>query len=307
MMNISSELRNSNFYSFLIRIIRIYYITLRVKEIILLGGITIIGLAFQTSEFITPVFYKWILITLSSYTLLGHAFLFNDWSGYDYDKKDENKKNRPLIKGEISLIEVKILSIILFIISLSLVYAVSTISFIIVIAITILNYLYSGRRFFLKSVVVISTIIHGLGASLGFLLGYTFSGTLDLEGIYLAIYFGILYSAGHLNHEILDFESDKKSGISTNANIIGKRKSFISSFILFSVSYLYISFLALSNILPLTLTIGAAVSYPVYAYFFLRTSRSSLDYKAMIWFRQKYRIIFLLWGIFMFTIIAVNK
>jgi len=307
-MNISiRELKNLNFTSILIRRAQIYYKGLRVKEIILIGGITFIGLVFNTNLFIPKIFLKWILIMLSSYSLLSHAFLSNDWSGYYYDKYDVNKKNRPLIKGEMSLTEVRILSLILLVISLILAATVSYISLIIVAAIVILNYLYSGRKVFLKSVSVISTIIHGLGASLGFLLGYTYNGTLDLRGIYFAFYFGIVYSAGHLNHEILDFDSDKKSGISTNANVVGKRKTFISSFILFSLSFLYIILLALNNILPLTLILGFIITYPIYTYFFLKTFRSSLDYKAMIWFRQKYRIIFLLWGIFMAIIIVFNK
>jgi 4-hydroxybenzoate polyprenyltransferase len=185
---------------------------------------------------------------------------------------------------------------------------VSYLSLFIVAGIAVLNYLYSGRKIFLKSVPVISTVIHGLGASLGFLLGYTYTGYIDSTGTFFAFYFGILYAAGHLNHEIMDNDSDKKSGIPTNATILGKRNSFIGSFILFSISYFYIILLVILDILPFTLIFGVVVSYLLYTYFFVVTfRRSTFDYKAMIWFRQKYRIIFLLWGIFMSLIIVFNK
>ncbi len=136
----------------------------------------------------------------------------------------------------------------------------------------ILNYLYSGEKIFLKGVPVISTIIHGLGATLGFLLGYSSLGFLDYAGVSFAVYFGIIYAAGHLNHEISDLDSDKLSGISTNTYFLGKKKSFVLSFILFSLSFAYIILLVFQGVLPFTLIIGVVIAYPFYSYYFWVTS-----------------------------------
>jgi len=304
---LTQEIKNSVFKIDMYGKLRIYYVALRIKEIILIGGVTFIGLVFSTPNFNHINFGKWLLIMFSSYSLLGHAFASNDWSGYEYDKNDVNKGNRPLITGELSLTEIKVICISLLIISLILAAIVSYISLFIVTGIIILNYLYSGEKVFLKGVPVISTITHGLGATLGFLLGYSSLGFLDYAGVSFAVYFGVVYAAGHLNHEISDHDSDKSSGISTNTYFLGKKKSLILSFVLFSLSFAYVSLLIFQNILPLTLIIGVAIAYSFYSYYFLITLYSSLSYESLINFRRKYRFIFLFWGIFIVLNIVLSK
>ena len=307
-MNTFAEaLKKSVFNADIYRRLRTYYVALRVKEILLIGGVTFIGLVFSTTIYDQNTVLRWFLIMLSSYTLLGHSFASNDWSGYKYDKNDINKKARPLIKGELSLAEIKVLCISLLIVSLTLAAIVSYISFLMVIGIVILNYLYSGEKVFLKSVPVVSTMIHGVGASLGFLLGYGYMGYLDFTGVSFAVYFGIIYAAGHLNHEISDLDSDKLSGIPTNADLLGKKKAYILSFVLFSFSFVYIILLSVSHVLPQTIIVGVMIAYPVYSYYFWRTLYSPLSYESMINFRQKYRFIFLFWGIFLTLSIIANK
>jgi 4-hydroxybenzoate polyprenyltransferase len=112
------ELKNTGNNSILIKKIRMYYDSLRVKEILLIGGVTFIGLIFNPNKFVPGIFLDWIFIMLSSYTLLGHSFTANDWSGYYYDRNDINKMNRPLVKGEMSLTEIKILSLTLLFVSM---------------------------------------------------------------------------------------------------------------------------------------------------------------------------------------------
>jgi 4-hydroxybenzoate polyprenyltransferase len=302
-MELSSSLLKSNAVT---QKIIVYSKCMRVKEVILIGGVTFIGLLFNTNSFDFHTSFLWVIAMLSSYTLLSHAFLSNDWSHYNYDKLDINKRERPLIKGEISLTEVKILSILLLIISLSLASYLSITTLLMAAGVVILNYMYSGNILFLKSVPVISSIIHGIGATLGFLIGYTFEGNIDFNGIWFGLFFGIIYAAGHLNHEISDFESDHKSGIPTSPNLFGKKKSFVASFILFSISFFYIFALVLSHLLPSFLLIGILVFYPLYVFSFLKTLKSNLDYKSMIEFRRRYRTIFLLWGIFIAVTIIFN-
>jgi 4-hydroxybenzoate polyprenyltransferase len=166
--------------------------------------------------------------------------------------------------------------------------------------------MYSGNIFFLKRVPVISSLIHGIGATLGFLIGYTFRGNFDLEGIMFGSFFGIIYAAGHLNHEISDFESDRRSGIATNPNLFGKKNSFIASFILFSLSFIYILVLVFIRMLPSFIVIGVFLFYPPYLISFRKTLKGRLDYRSMIDFRRKYRTIFLLWGIFIAVTIIFN-
>ncbi len=307
MTTFTQELKNSVSKKDIYRKLRIYYVALRVKEILLIGGVTFIGLVFSTPTNTQIDFGKWLLIMFSSYFLLGHSFASNDWSGYEYDKNDINKSNRPLITGELSLTEIKVICISLLLVSLTMAAIVSLTSFFIVIGIAILNYLYSGEKIFFKGVPVVSTTIHVLGASLLFLLGYSSLGYFDYSGVSFAVYFGIVYAAGHLNHEISDLDSDKSSGISTNTYFLGKKKSLILSFVLFSLSFAYVTLLIFQNILPLTLIIGVAIAYSFYSYYFWITLYSPLSYESLINFRRKYRFIFLFWGIFIVLNIVLSK
>lgn len=292
---------------FYLRKIKIYLDCIRAKEVFLIGGVTFIGLVFSTNTFNIDTTLKWILAMVTAYSLLSHSFLSNDWSGYEYDKKDVNKSRRPLMRGEVSLKEVKILSIFFLIISLTTALLLSYYTFYMAVGVIVLNYLYSGNSVFLKSVPVVSSGLHFLGATLGFLIGYTFNGNIDVNGILFGMYFGIIYATGHLNHEITDMDSDENAGITTSANSFGKKKIFLLSFILFSLSFIYIIFLSLLGTLPFYLIYGVIISYSAYLYFFTRTFKSKLDYNSMISFRRSYRIIFLLWGVFLVTSIVLYR
>src|SRR5690606_38160913 len=111
-MNISTkEYTKKSYPGSFARRLRVYYEVVRLKEILLIGGVTFIGIIFNPNQFQYDVFPLWIMIMFSSYCLLGHAFTANDWSGYEHDKIDINKVNRPLIKGDIDFVSLKILSV----------------------------------------------------------------------------------------------------------------------------------------------------------------------------------------------------
>jgi 1,4-dihydroxy-2-naphthoate octaprenyltransferase len=139
--------------------------------------------------------------------------------------------------------------------------------------------------------------LHGIGATLGFKFGFLYQGEWSVTALIFGLYFGIVYAAGHLNHEITDFDSDKKSGVPTHAVLFGKLKAFQASFILFSVSFLYIFILSVYGILPSFLIFAIAIVYPFYLFFYIGVLRKKLNYTSMINFRTQYRILFFIWGI----------
>lgn len=295
---LENVLSNNLFLSKILRKIKIYADCVRLKEVILIGGVTFIGLVYSTNQsFSLDILLKWVLAMLVAYSLLAHAFLANDWSGYQYDLNDPNKQNRPHLNGDISINEIKFLS--LFLVGLSLLFAFTLPyqSFLMTLGVIILNYLYSGRRVFLKSVPIASTFLHILGATFMFLIGYAYDGDFNWRGILVGLYFGLIYASGHLNHEITDVDSDKEAGINTSANTFGKKKMFITSFILFSFSFFYVFYLCLLGFLSSFLIWGILASYLAYVFFFIKTLKSDLNYKSMISFRRSYRFIFLFWGI----------
>ena len=41
-------------------------------------------------------------------------------------------------------------------------------------------------------------------------MGYVILEPLSLNSFFISIYFALLFSAGHLHHEVIDYEADKK-------------------------------------------------------------------------------------------------
>lgn len=283
----------------------LYLRCIRIKEVILIGGVTFLGLLFSNAPVTIPVLVQWSMVMISTYLLLGHVYLYNDWQGYVYDKNDLNKQNKPVVNGKISLTEVKILAIVFLAASLIIALYFSIWMMITGFTIAFLNFVYSNNKIFLKSVPVVSSLLHGIGATLGFKYGFLYQGEWSLNALLFGSYFGIVYAAGHLNHEITDFDSDKKSGVPTHAVLYGKQKAFKMSFVLFTLSFLYIFILSLINVLPAILIFGIAVTYPLYLFFYIITHRTGMSYSAMINFRTQYRFLYLLWGIFLAVCIAI--
>lgn len=283
----------------------LYLRCIRIKEVILIGGVTFLGLLFSVQNLSFALLMDWALVMISTYLLLGHVYLYNDWQGYAYDRNDLNKQDKPVVSGKISLTEIKILAIILLLVSLSIALYFSVWMMIVGLTIAFLNFIYSNNKIFLKSVPVMSSMLHGVGATLGFKFGTLYQGEWTASATLFGIYFGIVYAAGHLNHEITDFESDKNSGVPTHAVVFGKTKAFKASFILFSVSFLYITALSFYNILPRLLIAGVSLAYPIYVFFYMNTLKQNLSHGSMINFRTQYRMLYLLWGIFLAICIAI--
>lgn len=74
-----------------------------------------------------------------------------------------------------------------------------------------------------KEAPVLGTLIHFVTQSLHFLMGWTLVSAATLAGALIAFFFGGLFAAGHLFHEVIDFEADRQAGVRTMANRIGRQ------------------------------------------------------------------------------------
>lgn len=77
-----------------------------------------------------------------------------------------------------------------------------------------------------KQVPVLGTGIHFVTQALHFLMGWVLVAALNLDTLLIAFFFGGLFAAGHLFHEVIDFEADRQAGIRTMANRIGRKPAF---------------------------------------------------------------------------------
>jgi 4-hydroxybenzoate polyprenyltransferase len=68
------------------------------------------------------------------------------------------------------------------------------------------------------------------GGLFHFLLGYVVFMPIDERGVQIGLFFALTFTAGHLNHEVRDFELDSRNNAGTNAVAFGKRPAFVPDY-----------------------------------------------------------------------------
>ena len=212
----------------------------RFAEVSILLGFPMIGLffAFKSADQLVslPVF----LFAAAIFSLFTAIYAFNGLAGMETDFHNsrlsdlKERKTSFIITLAVSLS----LSLVIFFLikpALSLFAAVSF----------LLWCVYSFPKKGFKYRPVLGTLIHFAGQIIHFLMGYAVLAPLDSGSEAAAVYFALLFSAGHINHELIDHDADEKAGIRTGAVFFGVQTWEKVSFVLFLLAALYISALSL--------------------------------------------------------------
>src|SRR5207249_1659812 len=120
-----------------------------------------------------------------------------------------------------------------------------------------------------------------------------------LGGILIALFFALTFTAGHLNHEVRDFELDSRNNARTNAVAFGKRPAFVAGLIVFTFAYLCLFVLGWFRFIPRPLALLALLFYPLHLYWSLRALRGQLNPETLDRFQIQYRALYAVIGISM--------
>ena len=277
-----------------------YLKLMRAKEALFLLGSPFLGLLWTLPDLGTANIVRAILLLVAIFLFFTHVYTFNDWSGFLLDKSDLNKHLRPLVSGKISQREAITLSMCLLVLAAVILFFLSKIIFYLFVFDVVLWIVYAHPAISIKSKPLLPSLIHFIAGIIHFLFGYIlFSGIITVNGILIGIFFGLVFSAGHLNHEIKDYSFDKESLLMTSAIKFGKEPMFFTSFVIITLSSLYFYVLTVYKILPESLYMGLFCIYPFYCYCFYQTYKNGRDYNSMRKFRSRYRILYFLAGIYM--------
>ena len=187
-------------------------------------------------------------------------------------------------------------------------FLVSRIIFVLFLLDVFLWIVYAHPKTLLKSKPVIPSFIHFFAGIIHFLFGYIlFSGAISAKSLLIGIYFGFVFTAGHLNHEVKDFEFDKQAELNTNAIKFGKKSMFCLSFLLITMSSVFFCILTWQNILPPYLWPGLIAIYPFYLYYSYKTWSGDMDNKNMREFRSRYRALYAIAGGYMTIMLLINR
>lgn len=91
----------------------------------------------------------------------------------------------------------------------------------------------------LKNFPLTGTCIHLAGQILHFQMGYAVLMPVSTHSVLVSVYFALLFAAGHLHHELIDYEADRKAGIRTGAAVFGPRGAIAGVFAAFTAAAIY--------------------------------------------------------------------
>jgi 4-hydroxybenzoate polyprenyltransferase len=270
----------------------------RAVEVLALQASPILGSMLGGYSFERRGILPFALLLLGSCALTAHIFVFNDWVGYDGDLRDPLRAPFLFTAQGISRREVACFSIVLLLFAAAAFAADGVPTLVIGAAIAALGFLYSASPVLGKSTPVASSLNHLVGGTLHFLLGYTLPHALDARGICIGVFFGLVFTAGHLNQEVRDFDGDLLNGIRTNAVAFGRRRTFLASLFTFTAAYAMLTGLAALNVLP-RLLLWSPIAWLVHVMWAVRALRRGLDFETAVWMQRRYRWLFALIGLAM--------
>jgi len=264
---------------------------IRFDEVFVLQGTPLMGVVFSIGTITTGKFETIPLFLAGSVLLVAHIFTLNDWADVAHGLKapDPRVPPRLLLSFSLSLL---ITSFLVFALLSSRVVIVAVI-------IAALGFFYSHPWLNAKGTPIASSLPHLVGGIFHFLLGYAVFMPIDQRGVFIAVFFALTFAAGHLNHEVRDFELDQKNNARTNAVAFGKRATFIAGLIVFSCAYLCLFLLGWFRFIPRPLSFLAILFYPLHLYWSVRAIRSQLQPELVDRFQTQYRSLYALIGISM--------
>lgn len=276
---------------------RRYLSCLRFQEVLLLQGPPLMGVMFGFREPAIAHVPTLLLFLAATLCLLAHIFCFNDWAGIATDLNDPNKLKEVFLTKGVTRRQVGTLSLVLGLASLAIYCLLPVQTLLLAIGIIVLGLLYSHPRIHGKGIPIISSCLHLTGGVLHFLLGYSLFGGINLKGVLIGLFFALIFTAGHMNQEVRDYEGDRLNGILTNGVRFGKRRMFIISFLLFILSYGYLWGLARYGLVPPALG-NLIVLSPVQGYLFWKTLKAGLTFQSVTRFQAQYRLLYAGIGLF---------
>jgi 4-hydroxybenzoate polyprenyltransferase len=264
---------------------------IRFDEVFVLQGTPLMGAAFAIGAITTANLETLGVFLIGSILLVAHIFTLNDWADIAHGLKAPD----PLV----SSLRLFWFSIFLLIASLLVFGLIDSRVVILGAIVAALGFFYSHPKLDFKGTPVASSFPHLVGGLFHFLLGYAVFLQIDSRGVMIALFFALTFTAGHLNHEVRDFELDSKTNARTNAVAFGKRRTFIAGLIVFTMAYLCLFLLGWFRFVPRPLAFLALAVYALHLYWSLRVLRRQLDPQIVDRFQFQYRALYAVIGIAM--------
>ncbi|MFC1521941.1 UbiA family prenyltransferase [Elusimicrobiota bacterium] len=226
------------------------------------------------------------IFLLGSIFLVTHVIIFNDWGEFTKHNNISPEENKILFaaSGSFLIASLLMFALIGFRVVAIAVFAAS------------FSVLYSHPRIYLRSSAFAGSFIHLGAGTVLFMIGYYLNGIFNPTSLLTGFLFGLLLTAGHLIHQIIDIKEDKARNTLTAAIKFGKNRVYMASFAIFTLAagYSLILFIILPDSPMLFFLTSAA--YPPHAFCFLKCLKGNLNDSDIKTYQSEYRAIYLIAG-----------
>lgn len=265
---------------------------IRFDEVLVLQGTPLLGAVFAMSQLTNQSVMALVLLAAGNAFLVAHVFLLNDWAGVHQDLRDPARSAGVFLNRGVRRHEVAGLLLLLLLLGLMAFSRLGPATLGLGLMIAVASALYSVPHVYMKGVPLVSSALHLVSGVLHFLLGYSVFRSPDIHGLQIALFFAVIFSAGHLTQEVRDREADLGNGIHTNAVKFGKKRVFIVSFALFTFADALLILLALNGAVPQGLALVVAAIYPLHLHWTLQAMREGLPFQSVRRLQIRYRALY---------------
>jgi len=275
-----------------------YLLATRPIESVLMIGFPLIGMMIALTQWRG---LGWLVLKffVATYPLVMYVYCLNFYGGLEHDRGNKRLSGNPAVTGAVSPRELLLLAI-----GGALVAGVLYLWWfpnclpvwaLIIVAWT----LYSHPIFYYKARPIAGSVIHFCGGVLQFVLGYAAVRPLSATALLIGVYFALVFTAGHMNHEVKDHDADRAAGLHTNAVIYGPRRMFNIAFILFTFAFGYLAAISTGGVISWALAWPYLAIYPPHLLLhLLSVTGRRTGYNSV--YQVIYRSLFLLAGVALF-------
>ena len=242
-----------------------YLKAFRFVEVFILTGFVLIGAVFSVSTLNQAIAIKTFVLFCIAFSAIGGLYAFNGHQGHQEDKNNERLRALSEIPNSAYLIFFAVFYGASLLLGFVLDPRVGCLVFLL--GIFGIGYSIKGVG---KDRPLTGTAIHLFFQIVAFHIGYLAFGTISSVSMFISMYFSLLYMAGHLHHQVIDFEADRDSGTQTGAVKWGIEKAERFSLLLFTISAGYWIALFFRNIIDYNALIPFLLAYGVQLILFLR-------------------------------------
>lgn len=267
--------------------------SLRMLEALLVSGFIFIGGLFGIYKVGTYDPMVLAVVAFISYSLMLSIYSFNAYLGFNEDKVNPRLKQLTLFPRNFYLFT----TIAFYTLSLLATLFLKTNNVFLHIIIFVLWFFYSVPGFG-KHLPVIGTLIHFIVQIVQFNFAYSFFSPITFDSLLISCFFALLFCAGHLHHEIIDYEVDANNAIKSSTVLWGVKKVKYFSFGLFVLAYILLFFLFSDKFINVMVyAIFGITAFFQLILFLYYNKQFENNSQARLTYRLFYRILFLISGI----------